>query len=892
MLSKRGVRMTQVASQKLSGVAIAGGRRWVVSILLVLLAAQLPGAAWARSALVGHSCLAGGSPVVELGALGFFDTLTDFDLSSGTPSLALLQTHDVALIYTNCAPGDPVGLGDVLADYVDGGGRIVVATYSFSSPWGIAGRVTTTGYLPLINVSVNGDVSGALNPTAPLDPVFSFPNSITPGSLGYFHNSNFTHPGIDAGASVLADDGFGNPLLAINAAQTVAGLNLFPEGANYGGNNNEFYRFLENTLARVRFLCNSNGILDTGEDCDDGNASNGDGCDSLCRVEPCYSCAGEPSTCSSLPDGSACIDGLFCNGADTCSSAACTVHVGDPCIGGAECNNVCNEASNTCAVTAGTACTDDTNECTYDQCDGMGACIHPGNFNSCDDGMFCNGPDQCSGGSCSFHFGDPCLFASECNNVCDEPSGMCTPTMVDTPCSDDGTVCTTDHCDGSGACVHPPVASGLPCPSDLNECTTDECDGAGVCGHPPIMNGTPCTDDGNECTDDECDGAATCGHPAVMNGTGCDDSDACTQTDQCQSGSCVGSNPIVCPAPLCHGAGTCDPSSGACTSCPAGYSPGGGGCQKTYAIDASLLDNQASFCDVDGINRYNGCSTTPWGFHWTDAGDAGVGNVIRADVQFVTGVECSFLNHGVTLNATSIGGYSPTFSCSCVPPHTTQLLADVDTSTYLKGGLNAVAIDGFDCEGLSQDPDGSYAVVTVTYADPGYALLVEPSCRAALKSKFKYKNNANDEKDKLKWKWGKGDATTPAEFGNPTTSATYELCIFGESSGGPTLLFGADVPASASLWSAIGTTGYKYNDVAATQDGIKGALLRSGGVGKAKILVKGKGGGLSDPSLPLAPGTTGIRLQLTNESNGKCWESEFPLSSITADAQGIKAAVP
>jgi len=41
-----------------------------------------------------------------------------------------------------------------------------------------------------------------------------------------------------------------------------------------------------------------NGVIDSGEACDDGDTSSGDGCSSSCSVESGYSCSGEPSTCS------------------------------------------------------------------------------------------------------------------------------------------------------------------------------------------------------------------------------------------------------------------------------------------------------------------------------------------------------------------------------------------------------------------------------------------------------------------------------------------------------------------------------------------------------------------------------------------------------------------
>ena len=41
----------------------------------------------------------------------------------------------------------------------------------------------------------------------------------------------------------------------------------------------------------------------------------------------------------------------------------------------------------------------------------------------------------------------------------------------------------------------------------------------------------------------------------------------CTQLDTCQSGACVGASPVTCKASdLCHTAGTCNPSTGACSN--------------------------------------------------------------------------------------------------------------------------------------------------------------------------------------------------------------------------------------------------------------------------------------------------------------------------------------
>ncbi len=618
-----------------------------------------------------------------------------------------------------------------------------------------------------------------------------------------------------------------------------------------------------------------NGIIEGGEACDDMNLVDGDGCDSNCTVTACGNgivTMGEAcddgntnngdccsNSCTPAPDATPCDDLQFCNGTDSCLSGACTAHSGDPCSGGPECNDTCSEATDSCARPNGTGCTDDGNVCTFDVCDGLGTCTHPGNFFvPCDDGVFCNGADTCYGGSCDLHNGDPCQFF-ECNTVCDEIGTQCDPTGAGTACTDDG-----------------------------NECTGDQCDGLGSCGHPSLPNTTSCTDDGNQCTNDKCNGTGACAHPAVVNGTDCDDDNACTQTDQCQSGNCVGSDLVQCTAGLCTVAGSCDPISGDCVNCPGGYSPGGGGCQKTYAIDVAHLDNLDQFCDGTGDHRYNTCDTTPWGFHWTDSGDGSVGPVNHVDVQLNQGLECHFADHPVSLNGDNVATLVPGNECSCVASTIVRNLTNLDATAYVKSGLNTLRVSTVNCGGLNND-NGVYASVTVTYDSPPPLPAVETSCGQAGKSKLKYKNNSSDAKDKLKWKWGKGDAAMLSDFSDPTASAEYRLCIFRENGGSPALLIGAEVPSSNSLWSAIGSSGFKYLDSSAAQGGVRGILVRAGAAGKSKALVKGQGTQLSDPTLPLGPDTTGIRVQLTNQSNGKCWESEFPLASIKADDAGFKA---
>jgi cysteine-rich repeat protein len=135
------------------------------------------------------------------------------------------------------------------------------------------------------------------------------------------------------------------------------------------------------------------GVLGDAEGCDDGNTADGDGCSATCAIEagwccidrnhcvregtsppgdPCRVCAPATSkTAWSASGPVACDDGLFCNGADTCSGGTCAVHTGDPC--GAV--DICHEATKTCTAppppppqcTTGADC-DDGIVCTRDQC--------------------------------------------------------------------------------------------------------------------------------------------------------------------------------------------------------------------------------------------------------------------------------------------------------------------------------------------------------------------------------------------------------------------------------------------------------------------------------------------------------------------------------------------
>jgi RHS repeat-associated protein len=132
---------------------------------------------------------------------------------------------------------------------------------------------------------------------------------------------------------------------------------------------------------------------------------------------------------------------------------------------------------------------------------------------------------------------------------------------------DDGNPCTVDACNGDGTCSHTAAANGATC-TGTNKCDQAYSCQAGACvGSSPVI----CA------ASDGCHVAGTCdpttgacSNPDAPNGTTCNDGNACTQSDTCQSGACTGSDPVTCAAEdTCHVAGTCNPATGACSTPPA-----------------------------------------------------------------------------------------------------------------------------------------------------------------------------------------------------------------------------------------------------------------------------------------------------------------------------------
>jgi cysteine-rich repeat protein len=206
------------------------------------------------------------------------------------------------------------------------------------------------------------------------------------------------------------------------------------------------------------------------------------------------------------------------------------------------------------------------------------------------------------------------------------------------------------------------------------------------------------------------------------------------------------------------------------------------------------------------------------------------------------------------------------------------------------GGQSGVCGDGTTqaacgetCDDGNTDPnDGCSPACTL---EPGLACAPAPlsTCRQPFvpgKSSLQLQKRGG-VKDVLKWKWLRGARTTLAEYGTPTTTTNYRLCLYDMSG----LRLEVAVPAGGTCgtkacWRQNGLKGFKYKDPELTPDGAQQLALKEGTSGKAQIQLAGRGA-----SLQLPPDLTQLVQPITvqiQQSDGTCWGAVYSAPARTS----------
>ena len=166
--------------------------------------------------------------VAKLQATCLFTQVDTINLWNGTPSLGTLTGYDAVLVYSGSGFPNNVAIGDVLADYVDGGGRVVVGALAFwnsDHPLGMSGRLSSGGYLPFTQSSQAGGSYLQLQADLPNSPYLANVASFNGGEYS-LHNA----VGLAIGATLIAHWSNGTPLVAVK--RRVVGLNFYPPSSD------------------------------------------------------------------------------------------------------------------------------------------------------------------------------------------------------------------------------------------------------------------------------------------------------------------------------------------------------------------------------------------------------------------------------------------------------------------------------------------------------------------------------------------------------------------------------------------------------------------------------------------------------------------------------------
>jgi large repetitive protein len=166
----------------------------------------------------------------------------------------------------------------------------------------------------------------------------------------------------------------------------------------------------------IRIAVCGDGIVDVGEQCDDGNLRAGDGCSPLCQIECYWNCGtcGAATTCitpGACGDGvlgwdEACDDGNLEDG-DGCAADCTAVEPGWLCpVPGRRCAPICGDG-----IVEGPETCDDGNLRAGDGC--SDSCLTEPTAARCGDGMI-EGAEQCDDGTGTT---DP-TYGSGCSAQC------------------------------------------------------------------------------------------------------------------------------------------------------------------------------------------------------------------------------------------------------------------------------------------------------------------------------------------------------------------------------------------------------------------------------------------------------------------------------------------
>ena len=153
-------------------------------------------------------------------SLGFFSVVDIISYGAGAgATLAELLEYDAVLVYNDYVLF-ATGFGDILGDYVDAGGGVVLATFLWQQNPFDGSKIMSAGYSPFASAGGGHYSTAQLGWYDPVHPIMNGVSSVQ----GYYRDE----VSLNTGAILVASWDDGEEFVATNAGGNVVGISLFP----------------------------------------------------------------------------------------------------------------------------------------------------------------------------------------------------------------------------------------------------------------------------------------------------------------------------------------------------------------------------------------------------------------------------------------------------------------------------------------------------------------------------------------------------------------------------------------------------------------------------------------------------------------------------------------
>lgn len=149
----------------------------------------------------------------NIGADPYYDCVDYIDGSTALVPLATLQNYTCVFTWNNFQYIS--GQGDLLADYVDLGGKVVICGWAITQCYGRI--IDDADYCPMI---------GGSNEFQYVNLGTTYAHDILDGVSTIIDIHNWVMASMESGAYLIAENSMGTPLAAINVGNSVVALNL------------------------------------------------------------------------------------------------------------------------------------------------------------------------------------------------------------------------------------------------------------------------------------------------------------------------------------------------------------------------------------------------------------------------------------------------------------------------------------------------------------------------------------------------------------------------------------------------------------------------------------------------------------------------------------------